>query len=118
MESSCALRKLDLLLPEVMGQAKRRGNQEQRIAEARERERAKFPASVTCNSCQVALTKIEPMDVRGMDGMRLAAGAFCEACDSVTWVLDGTPEAFERFADFVEHEYGKAQMGIEFKPPP
>lgn len=101
-----------------MGQAKNRGSVEQRIAEAKARERAKFPATVACNNCQAQLSDIEPMDVRGMDGMRAAGAARCEACSSVTWVLDGTPEAMAGVSEYLEHQNGTgpAQMGFVPRP--
>lgn len=89
-----------------MGQAKSRGNQEQRIAEARARERAKFPESVKCNSCEAELTEIEPLDVRGIPGLRLAGGAYCTACGNPTWVLDGTAEALADVAQQLEQQHG------------
>ena len=75
-----------------MGQAKRRGNQEQRIAEAQIRERAKFPDTITCNHCQAQLTEIKPMDVLNVPDVWLAGYSICPACKSTTWVLDGTQE--------------------------
>lgn len=101
-----------------MGQAKKRGSVEQRIAEAKARERAKFPATVACNNCQAQLADIEPMDVRGMQGLRLAGAARCGACDSTTWVLDGTPDAMANVAEYLEHQSGTgpAQLGFAERP--
>ena len=101
-----------------MGQAKSRGNHEQRIAEARARERAKFPASVKCNNCHADLMEIEPMDVRGIPGMRLAGGALCSACNSTTWVLDGTEEGLANTAEMLEKFHGgdSAQLGFAQRP--
>ena len=101
-----------------MGQAKNRGNHEQRIVEARTRERAKFPASVKCNNCQVDLAQIEPMDIRSIPRMRLAGGALCSACDSTTWVLDGTEEGLANTAEMPEQIHGgdAAQLGFAQRP--
>lgn len=90
-----------------MGQAKNRGSQEQRIAEAVARERAKFPDSVKCNECQADLFDIHPMGDGGVPGMRLLGAAHCEACSSTTWIMDGTPEALEAIADAMEEFHGK-----------
>lgn len=90
-----------------MGQAKNRGNQGQRIAEARSRERAKFPASVKCNSCQAELTDIEPMTVRDFPGLKLAGAAECRTCETTTWVLHGTQEAMDDAFDRLESVYGR-----------
>lgn len=90
-----------------MGKAKNRGNQDQRIAEARVRERTKFPASVKCNSCQAELTDIEPMNVRGFPGLKLAGAAECRACETTTWVLHGTQEAMDEAFERLESVYGR-----------
>ena len=99
-----------------MGQAKCRGNQEQRMAEAKARERAKFPDSVACNNCQAQLTEIEPMDVRGIPGMRLAGGAICEACESTTWVLDGTQEGLEAVSAVLAEGRDDVSFGVARRP--
>lgn len=101
-----------------MGQAKKRGSVDQRIAEAKARERAKFPPTVACNNCQAQLADIEPMDVRGMQGLRAAGAARCEACDSVTWVIDGTPEAMASVAQYLENQSGTGPGQIGFVPRP
>ena len=89
-----------------MGEAKRRGSQAAREAAAIAARRSQFPASVKCNNCQADLTVIEPMDVRGIHGMRLAGAAHCDACQHVTWVLDGTAEGLGLFRQFLDHEHG------------
>ena len=75
-----------------MGQAKPRGNQEQRIAEAQIRERAKFPNTLTCNHCQAQFTEIKPIDVRNVLDVWLAGYSICPAFKSTTWVLNGALE--------------------------
>lgn len=99
-----------------MGQAKSRGNQEQRIAEAKVRERAKFPEVVACNNCQAQLTEIESMDVRGIPGMRLAGAAYCNACDSSTWVLDGTPEGLQAVSAYLADGHEDVTFGQALRP--
>ncbi|MFZ7320527.1 hypothetical protein [Comamonas jiangduensis] len=89
-----------------MGQAKNRGSQDARIAEAIKRERAKFPETVKCNSCQKDLSEITPMDIRGFTGLRAAGAAACSDCQSTTWVMDGTPEAMAEVAEMLEQEHG------------
>ncbi|BEP96244.1 hypothetical protein GmRootA79_46280 [Acidovorax sp. A79] len=79
-----------------MGQAKKRGNQSDRIAQAQARERANLPPSVKCNTCKAELTEIHAMDTRGMAGIEVAGAAHCGACNMETWVLKGSPEAVER----------------------
>jgi uncharacterized protein with PIN domain len=100
-----------------MGQAKSRGSQVERAAEAKKRERAKFPETVKCNNCQAELSEINPMDVRGFAGLRLAGAARCEACESTTWVLDGTHEAIAQVSELLDEEHGGgAQYGFALKP--
>lgn len=76
-----------------MGQAKNRGSQADRVAQAVARERAKFPASVKCKSCQADLTEITPLSTKGHPGIWLMGQAKCRPCDCITWVVEGEPEA-------------------------
>lgn len=56
------------------------------------------------------------MDVRGLEGMRLAGGAMCAGCSHTTWVLDGTPEALEKMQDFMAQEHGdELKIGLAKK---
>lgn len=97
-----------------MGEAKRRGTQEQREISALAAMRAQFPATVTCNNCQADLSDITPMDVRGMSGMRLAGGAHCPACQNDTWVLDGTQDALSLFRQHMDAEHGAGAVSSGF----
>jgi hypothetical protein len=100
-----------------MGQAKLKGSFQQRQAQAIAQARTQFPQSITCNNCSHELTDIQPMDVRGIPGMRLAGGAICTSCSHKTWVLDGTPEALAQMQEFMDQENGEtAKMGFEKKP--
>lgn len=101
-----------------MGQAKRRGTPEQRVAEAIERARGLFPDSVKCNNCQADLTDIQPMDVRGLEGMRLAGVAHCGACQHETWVLDGDATGLQLFQRFLAERHGNeaVSMGLARRP--
>lgn len=100
-----------------MGQAKLKGSFEQRQAQAVAKARALFPPSIQCNNCGHDLTDIQPMDVKGMPGMRLAGGAICSSCSQTTWVLDGTPEALAQMQDYMADEHGEeAKIGFAMKP--
>lgn len=100
-----------------MGQAKLKGFFEDRQAQSIAKARAQFPALVKCNNCSHDLTHIQPMDVRGMPGMRLAGGAVCPSCSQTTWVLDGTPEALAQMHNFMAQEHGEeAKTGFVKKP--
>ena len=101
-----------------MGEAKRRGSQEQRKDLATTSMRERFPAFVTCNHCEVKLSEIHPMDVRGMPGLHLAGAAHCGACEHTTWVLDGTQEGLALFQEFMASEHGEEGVtyGVALKP--
>lgn len=103
-----------------MGDAKRRGTQEQRVAAAQARLREGLPAEVTCNHCQATLTDIEGVDVRGFTGMKVAGVAHCPACLHDTWVLDGTPDAMVDFQMGLDSVHGAdaVSSGMVFKPKP
>lgn len=99
-----------------MGEAKKRGTMEQRQAQAVAAARAKFPASVACNACGVDLTEIQPLDTRGLHGMRVAGAALC-GCGNVTYILDGTPEALATMREILDQEHGGgAKLGFAEKP--
>ncbi len=102
-----------------MGQAKNRGSLEQRMAEAKARkamERAKFPDTVDCNNCKAPLADIEPMDVRGIPGMRLAGSAYCEDCQSSTWVLDGTQGGLAAVTAMLTEGRNDVSFGVARRP--
>ena len=81
-----------------MGQAKNRGNQAQRIEEARARERAKLPASVKCEMCQADLTDIHPLPTRNHPGLWAAGRAECQPCGHSTWAFHGEPAVVREVA--------------------
>ena len=76
-----------------MGQAKIRGNHGHRIEQAQARERAKFPPSVKCKSCEADLTEITPLSTKAHPGIWLLGKAKCGPCDCITWYVAGDPEA-------------------------
>ena len=92
-----------------MGQAKSRGNQAQRMAQALERASTQLPASVKCETCQVEMTQITPMDVRDMPGINLAGVAHCHACGRAAWALRGTPHAVDFHLNRLEHAYAASR---------
>ncbi|MEO5774967.1 MAG: hypothetical protein ABIQ32_12745 [Sphingomicrobium sp.] len=94
-----------------VGQASSRGTPEERRAQAIAAQRDRFPATVKCNNCQADLAAIEPVDVRGIPGMRLAGQARCPSCDHVTWVLEGTQSGLELFQSFLDEHHGGGAVG-------
>lgn len=100
-----------------MGEAKRRGSHEIRKEQAVTSSRARFPAVVNCNHCAAELSEINPLDTRGMPGLRLAGVAYCSACDHSTFVLDGEPEALAAFQAHMAFEHGdEVSSGVALKP--
>ena len=95
-----------------MGEAKHRGTPEQRAAEAQQRVRRQFPDTVTCNNCKANLTEIKSMDVRGMEGMRLAGVAYCRTCEHETWVLDGDSAGLQLFQQFLAEQHGEEAVSV------
>lgn len=99
-----------------MGEAKRRGTQQERELQAIAAARSRFPEFVECNACQAKLSEIESFDTRGLDGLNVAGGAWCE-CGNVTYILDGTPEAVEQFQEILAAQHGgEAKLGSVRKP--
>lgn len=89
-----------------MGQAKRRGTQEQRTQEARAKIEALRPDSLICNSCQHEITEIHEMPSRGIEGIDAAFAGICPRCNSSTYALKGEPRAIAEFSAFLEADSG------------
>lgn len=91
-----------------MGQAKNRGSLAQRIAEAKAKVEALKPEKLTCNKCQSAITDIQAMDTRGMDGIDGAFAGICSNCGETTIAFLGDPEkvadAMEAYENFIGQE--------------
>jgi RNase P subunit RPR2 len=97
-----------------LGQARNRGSQQDRIAEALARSTAvpATPPVISCNHCQAVLQAPEQMNVRALKGIQLAYQAHCSACDQDTWAVKGEPAAVRAFYDALEKAAGqKVQLG-------
>jgi hypothetical protein len=95
-----------------MGQAKLRGNQEQRIAQAQKRMDELRPAFVICNHCQSEITEIFPMDTKGMKGIEAVFGGYCTTCHQDTWAIKGDPDAVADFCMALESTTdGEVKLG-------
>lgn len=81
-----------------MGQAKARGNREQRVAQARDRIEATRPAKLVCNSCQADVTDLHPVSTRGLRGIEAIWMGQCQ-CGHTTFAASGEPEAVQAFFD-------------------
>ena len=97
-----------------MGQAKNRGTQQDRVAEALARFSAVQPAppAIHCNVCQARLPDVAQLDARALKGIQLAYKAHCSACDRDTWAVKGEPAAVRAFYDALEKAAGqRVQLG-------
>lgn len=75
-----------------MGQAKQRGTQQERLAQAQEMIEARRPKVIICNHCKAEITNIEVMESRGMRGIDGAYAGRCN-CGHVTWAMAGNSNA-------------------------
>lgn len=78
-----------------MGQAKKRGTLEQRLAAAKARIDALRPTAIICNDCKAEITEIETLPTRGMAGIDAAFAGICPNCNASTFAIKGAPEAVE-----------------------
>lgn len=76
-----------------MGQAKQRGSQAERIAQAKARVDAFKPEHIGCNNCQAHITDIQTMDTRGMPGIDAVFAGICPDCGQCTYAMHGDPDA-------------------------
>ncbi|MBL0352450.1 MAG: hypothetical protein WAS49_05815 [Candidatus Dechloromonas phosphoritropha] len=81
-----------------MGQAKRRGGLEQRIAQAQARTEATRPEKLVCNGCGIDMTTIHPVSTRGLPGIDAIWVGQCE-CGQTTFAASGDPKAVQAFFD-------------------
>lgn len=81
-----------------MGQAKRRGDIEQRIAQAQARIEATRPEKLVCNGCNADVTAIHPVSTRGLRGIDAIWVGQC-VCGQTTFAASGEPKAVQAFFD-------------------
>ncbi len=81
-----------------MGQAKKRGSIEQRIAQAQAKIAATRPEKLVCNGCGAEVTTIHPVSTRGMPGVEAIWVGQC-ACGQTTFAASGEPKAVQAFFD-------------------
>lgn len=99
-----------------MGEAKSRGNYEERVAAAKARVEAAKPESLTCAKCSTELTEIQTMDSRGLKGIEAAFSACCTVCGHDTWSLKGDPESIAIIMEFLRQESGESLLVGHFGP--
>ena len=97
-----------------MGQAKNRGNSEQRAEQAKARIEAMKPETIVCNHCKAVLTDIVTLDARNMPGIEAAFAVHCPDCKHDTWAVKGHPDAVTAVALAMEDTHGgKVEVGIQ-----
>ena len=79
-----------------MGQAKNRGSQAERIAQAQAKIEATRPEKLVCNSCSADVTAIHPVSTRGLRGIDAIWVGQCE-CGHTTFAASGEPKAVDAF---------------------
>lgn len=93
-----------------MGEAKMRGDQGVRVANALARIEKLRPDAIICNDCQSKITEIETLDVRSVPGLEAAFAAHCFACKSNTFALQGTEEAILSFYEYMDNVHGEEAL--------
>lgn len=81
-----------------MGQARRRGDRDQRIAQAHAKIAASRPDQLVCNDCGAAVTDIHPVSTRGLAGIDSIWVGQCQ-CGQTTFAAAGKAEAVQAFFD-------------------
>ena len=76
-----------------MGQAKNRGTQDQRIAQARAKIDALRPAKMVCGACKTSFTDFGLIDTQGMPGIHAAFGGVCPSCGETVLAFSGDKDA-------------------------
>jgi len=81
-----------------MGQAKRRGTLDDRIAQAHARIEATRPEKLVCNGCGADVSTIHPVSTRGLAGIDAIWVGQCD-CGQTTFAASGDPRAVQAFFD-------------------
>lgn len=97
-----------------MGQAKLRGSQEQRIAQARAKIEANRPEKLVCNSCNADVTDIHPVSTRGLRGIEAIWMGNCQ-CGHTTFAASGDPKSVQAFFDALAADADDLVLGSQDK---
>lgn len=81
-----------------MGQAKRRGTLDDRIAQAHARIEATRPEKLVCNGCGADVSTIHPVSTRGLAGIDAIWVGQCD-CGQTTFAASGDPREVQAFFD-------------------
>ena len=96
-----------------MGQAKNRGTQAERVAQALAKIEAKRPEKLVCNSCGADVTQVNPVSTRGLRGLEAIWVGHCD-CGHTTFAASGDPKAVEAFF-FALSENTELTLGSQSK---
>ena len=96
-----------------MGQAKKRGSQAERIAQAMAKVEAKRPEKLICNTCGGDVTTINPVSTRGLRGLDAIWVGQCD-CGQTTFAASGEPKAVDAFF-FALSENTELTLGAQSK---
>ncbi len=96
-----------------MGQAKNRGSQAERIAEAQTKLAATRPEKLVCNGCGGDVTTINPVSTRGLRGLEAIWVGQCD-CGQTTFAATGEPKAVDAFF-FALSENTELTLGSQSK---
>lgn len=83
-----------------MGQAKLRGTQAERVAQAHAKLLANKPEKLVCNGCGADVTQINPVATRGLRGLDSIWVGQCE-CGQTTFAASGEPKAVQAFFEAI-----------------
>lgn len=86
-----------------MGQAKRRGSFEQRVAQAQAKIEATRPAKLVCNGCQADVTDIHPVSTKDLRGIEAIWMGQCQ-CGQTTFAASGEPASVQAFFDALSQD--------------
>jgi hypothetical protein len=96
-----------------MGQAKARGTQAERMAQAQARIAATRPDKLVCNGCGGDVTDIHPVSTRGLQGIEAIWVGQC-ACGQTTFAASGEAKAVDAFF-FALSENSELSLGSQSK---
>jgi len=76
-----------------VGQARQRGTQAQRIAQARAKVEALRPEKLVCGACKTAFSDFDALDTRNMARIQAAFGGICPSCGETVLSFSGEKDA-------------------------
>lgn len=93
-----------------MGQAKRRGNREERIAQAKKIIEELMPKEIKCNVCGLLTSEITSHDARGLDGVTGVYVGNCDKCQNKTIAMTGDPQRVKSIMSLLAEGMG---LGVD-----